>query len=129
MLGIPYARCTSHPISEDTVIDANVINISNFGPGRIVSINITENGEVRCGELMFRIDLYQLRVAQAQAELKIAETARESQHRTVVAEQSNAAVTSVSISRARANLKLEIQILARHKLLLAKGYVSTYLIV
>ncbi len=78
---------------------------------------------------MFRIDLYQLRVAQAQAELKIAETARESQHRTVVAEQSNAAVTSVSISRARANLKLEIQILARHKLLLAKGYVSTYLIV
>lgn len=43
----------------------------------------------------------------------------------MVAEQSNAAVTSESISRARANLKLATQILARHKLLLAKGYVST----
>lgn len=74
---------------------------------------------------MFRIDQYHLRVVQAQAELKIAEAANESQHRTVVAEQSNAAVTSESISRARANLKLATQILARHKLLLAKGYVST----
>lgn len=74
---------------------------------------------------MFRIDQYHLRVVQAQAELKIAEAANESQHRTVVAEQSNAAVTSESISRARANLKLATQILARHKLLLAKSYVST----
>lgn len=116
----------SHPISEDTVIGANVVNVSSSVPGRIVSINVTENGEVRRGEIMFRIDpyLYQLRVAQAQAELKIAEAAWETQHRTVVAEQSNAAVTSEQITRARANLKLATQTLARLQPLLAKGYVT-----
>lgn len=115
-----------HPISEDTVISANVVNVSSSVPGRIVSINVTENGAVRRGEVMFTIDpyLYQLRVEQAQAELKMAEAARDTQHRTVVAEQSNAAITSEQISRARANLKLTTQTLGRLQPLLAKGFVT-----
>lgn len=115
-----------HPMSEDTVIGSNVVNVSSSVPGRIVSMNVTENGTVRRGEVMFTIDpyLYQLRVEQAQAELKMAEAAWDTQHRTVVAEQSNAAITSEQIRRARANLKLATQTLARLQPLLAKGYVT-----
>lgn len=115
-----------HPMSEDTVIGSNVVNVSSSVPGRIVSMNVTENDTVRRGEVMFTIDpyLYQLRVEQAQAELKMAEAAWDTQHRTVVAEQSNAAISSEQIRRARANLKLATQTLARLQPLLAKGYVT-----
>lgn len=115
-----------HPMSEDTVIGANVVNVSSSVPGRIVSIKVTENSAVRRDEVMFTIDpyLYQLRVEQAQAELKMAEAAWDTQHRTVVAEQSNAAISGEQIIRARANLKLATQTLARLQPLLAKGYVT-----
>ncbi|EKT1238135.1 multidrug transporter subunit MdtN [Escherichia coli] len=126
-LGWYTVRLNIHnPMSEDTVIGANVVNVSSSVPGRIVSINVTENGSVRRGEVMFTIDpyLYQLRVEQAQAELKIAEAAMDTQLRTVVAEQSNAAITNEQIKRARANLKLATQTLTRLQPLLGKGYVT-----
>ncbi len=115
-----------HPVSEDTVIGADVVHVSSAIPGRIISIKVKENGAIRQGEVMFTIDpyLYQLRVEQARAELKMAEAAWDAQHRTVKAEQSNAAITSDQITRARANLQLASQTLARLQPLLAKGYVT-----
>lgn len=115
-----------NPLSEDAVIGANVVNVSSAVPGRIVSINVRENSAVRRGEVMFTIDpyLYRLRVEQARAELKMAEAASNTQNRNVVAEQSNAAITIQQINRARANLKLATQTLARLQPLLGKGYVT-----
>lgn len=115
-----------HPASEDTVISASVVNVSSGVAGRIVAINVKENAAVRMGEVMFTIDpyLYRLRVEQAQAELKMAEAAWDTQHRTIVAEQSNAAMTDEQVIRARANLKLATQTLSRLQPLLAKGYVT-----
>lgn len=114
------------PMSEDGVIGANVVNISSEVPGRIISINVKENAMVRRGEVILTIDpeLYRLRVEQAQAELKMAEAAWDTQHRTVVAEQSNAAVSDEQIAKARANLKLATQTLARLQPLLTKGYIT-----
>jgi len=115
-----------NPLSEDAVIGANVVNVSSSVPGRILSINVKENGRVRKGEVLFTLDpyQYQLLVKQAQAEVNMAQAAWDTQHRTVVAEQSNAAITDEQINRARANLKLATQTLARLQPLLAKGYVT-----
>lgn len=115
-----------NPSSDDAEISADVVNVSSAVPGRIISINVKENGRVRRGDVMFTIDpyLYRLRVEQARAELSMAEAARDTQHRTVVAEKSNADITHAQIVRARTNLQLATQTLARLQPMRAKGYVT-----
>lgn len=119
-------QTTLNPLSEDAELGASVVHVAASVPGRIVSLNVAENGKVRRGDLLFTIDptLYRLQVEQAQAELKMAEAARDSQQRTMVAEQSNAAITDEQVVRAQANLKLATQTLARLQPLLPKGYVT-----
>ncbi|WON78909.1 multidrug transporter subunit MdtN [Serratia sp. UGAL515B_01] len=119
-------QTTLNPLSEDAVIGSSVVHITSSVPGRIISLNVQENSKVQKGDLLFTIDpdLYRLRVEQARAEVKIAEAALDTQNRTVLAEQSNAAVTNEQIVRAQANLKLATQTLSRLQPLLAKGYVT-----
>lgn len=115
-----------NPSSDDANIGASIVNVSSMVPGRIASINVKENARVRRGDVLFTIEphLYQLGVDQARAELKMAEAAQTTQHRTVVAEKSNADITNAQIVRARTNLKLATQTLARLQPMLAKGYVT-----
>lgn len=115
-----------NPMSEDAVIGSNLVRISSEVPGRIESIHVTENSRVKKGDLLFTIDpyVYQLQVDQARADLQIAEAAMDTQHRTVIAEQSNSGVTNDQITAARTNLQLATQTLARLKPLEAKGYVT-----
>lgn len=115
-----------HPLTEDTVIGADVVNISSSVPGRISSISVKENDAIQRGEVMFNIDpsLYELRVEQARAELKMAEAALDSQNRTVQAGESNAAISDDQVNRAHANLELAIQTLSRLQPLLARGFVT-----
>jgi len=113
-------------MSEDAVIGSNVVRVSSEVPGRIESINVVENSRVKKGDLLFTIDpyVYRLQVEQARADLKIAEAAMDTQHRTVIAEQSNSGITNDQITAARTNLQLATQTLARLKPLEAKGYVT-----
>ncbi|SCB96979.1 multidrug transporter subunit MdtN [Kosakonia oryziphila] len=115
-----------NPTSTDAEIGANIINVSAPVPGRIISLNVKENGYVHRGDVMFVIDpyLYRLRVDQARAELKIAEAANNTQQRSVLAERSNAEVTNGQITRAKVNLKLATQTLSRLQPMLSKGYVT-----
>ncbi|MCS3430972.1 multidrug transporter subunit MdtN [Klebsiella sp. BIGb0407] len=118
---------SSHnPMSEDAVIGSNVVRVSSEVPGRIESIHVMENSRVKKGDLLFTIDpyVYRLQVEQARADLKIAEAAMDTQHRTVIAEQSNSGITNDQITAARTNLQLATQTLARLKPLEAKGYVT-----
>lgn len=119
-------QTTLNPLAEDAVLGASVVHIATSVPGRINAFNVEENSKVKRGDLLFTIDaeLYRLRVEQARAELKMAEAARDSQQRTVVAEQSNAAISNEQVTRAQANLKLATQTLARLQPLLPKGYVT-----
>ncbi|MDN0120153.1 multidrug transporter subunit MdtN [Yersinia frederiksenii] len=119
-------QTTLNPLAEDAELGASVVHVSSSVPGRIISLNVEENSKVQRGDLLFSIepDLYRFRVEQAQAELKMAQAAQDTQQRTVVAEQSNAAITDEQIVRARANLKLATQTLARLQPLLPKGYVT-----
>lgn len=119
-------QSTLNPSSQDTIIGASVVNVSSSVPGRIQTINVKENGKVKRGDVMFTIDpwLYRLQVEQAKAEVQMAQAAWDTQHRTMVAEQSNAAITDEQVIRARANLQLATQTLARLQPMLAKGYVT-----
>lgn len=115
-----------NPLSEDAVLNANIVNISSSVPGRIITLNAVENGRVKKGDVLFTLDpyIYQLAVDQARADLEIAEATMSTQHRTVVAERSNSGITQDQISSAQANLNLATQTLARLQPLEAKGYVT-----
>lgn len=119
-------RAETNPLSEDAVLTANIVNIASTVPGRIVTLEVTENQKVAKGDLLFVIDPvpYRLAVEQARADLMIAEAARDSQKRTISAEQSNAVVADQQVIRARTNLALAEQTLARLLPLLSKGYVT-----
>lgn len=119
-------RAESNPLSEDAVLTANIVNIASTVPGRIVTLEVAENQKVAKGDLLFAIDPvpYRLAVEQARADLMIAEAARDSQKRTISAEQSNAVVADQQVTRARTNLALAEQTLARLLPLLPKGYVT-----
>ncbi|MCB4767875.1 multidrug transporter subunit MdtN [Ancylobacter sp. Lp-2] len=114
------------PLSEDAVLTANVVNIASTVPGRIVTLAVAENQKVAKGDLLFTVDPepYRLAAAQARADLRIAEATRDGQRRTIAAEQSNAAIAGEQITRARTNLALAEQTLARLTPLLPKGYVT-----
>ncbi|WP_431222813.1 multidrug transporter subunit MdtN [Serratia sp. L9] len=124
--GLSWRKTALNPLSEDAELGASVVHIASSVPGQIVAINVQENGKVKRGDLLFALDplVYRLRVEQAQAEVKMAEAALDTQQRTRVAEQSNAAISDEQIKRAQANLKLATQTLARLQPLLPKGYVT-----
>ncbi len=115
-----------NPLSEDAILTANIVHVASTVPGRIAAMAVTENQKVAKGELLFTIDPepFRLAVEQARADLRIAEAARDAQRRTISAEQSNAAIATEQVTRARANLSLAEQTLARLTPLLRNGYVT-----
>ena len=126
-LGWQYmVRSESNPMSDDTVLQANLVNVSSTVPGRIVELNVAENSRVRRGDLLFSIDPvpYQLAVDQARADLEMAKAALSTQERTIVAETSNDEVAAEQAARARTNLELATQTLDRLTALRPKGYVT-----
>ncbi len=115
-----------NPLSEDAVLTASIVHVASSVPGRIVTMAVAENQKVAKGELLFAIDPepFRLAVEQARADLRIAEAARDAQQRTISAEQSNAAIATEQVTRARTNLALAEQTLARLTPLLRPGYVT-----
>ncbi|VFS45928.1 Inner membrane protein yiaV precursor [Budvicia aquatica] len=124
---ISLRQTTLNPLSEDAELGASVVHVAASVPGRIASLNVRENGKVRRGDLLFTLDpeVYRLRVEQAQAELKMAEATRDTQQRTVVAEQTNAEITNQT---GRSGAGLTSSSPARRwqgcSLVLPKGYVT-----
>ena len=126
-LGWEYLRTSEeNPASEDAVVQANLLNVSSTVPGRIIEIAVKDNARVKKGDLLFAIDPvpYRLAVAQAKADLGIAEAALSAQQRTIRAETSNAAIAVEQASRAQVNLDLATQPLDRLTALRPKGYVT-----
>ncbi|SHG99674.1 membrane fusion protein, multidrug efflux system [Kaistia soli DSM 19436] len=127
VLGRDYLeRADRNPLSQDAVLTANVARIASAVPGRIARIGVTENGSVRKGDLLLALEAepYSLAVAQARADLAIAEAGLADQQRTEAAERSNAVIASEQVTRAEQNLSLATQTLARLQQLRPKGYVS-----
>jgi multidrug efflux system membrane fusion protein len=115
------------PSTDDATIDADVIHVAAAVGGRIISIPVAENDHVAAGQILFQIDPvpYQLAVAQAQAELDLAEAALATQQRTVSTQRSVATIAGDQIGRATANLALATRTVERLRPLAASGYVPT----
>jgi multidrug efflux system membrane fusion protein len=119
-------QADENPLSEDAVLTASIVNIASSVPGRVSAIAVAEDQKVSKGELLFEIDpvSFRLAVDQARADLRMAEAARNAQHRSINAEESNAAIAADQVVRARTNLTLAEQSLARLTPLLRNGYVT-----
>jgi membrane fusion protein, multidrug efflux system len=120
-------RSEMRPTTDDASIDADVVHIAAEVGGRIVSIPVEENTQVRQGDLLFQIDPvpYQLAVDQARANLAVAKAALETQRRFVSTQKSTAVVAGDRIRSAEANLDLATRTVERLRPLAGKGYVPT----
>ena len=126
-VGWSYYRATQHnPTSDDASIDADVVHMAASVGGRIVELPVQENQLVRKDEVVFRIDPepYRLRLEAALAEVKAGEGLLASQTRAVATERANVEIADQQVVRARSNLELATNTLARIKPLHPKGYVS-----
>src|SRR5699024_9214644 len=104
IIGLTYRHILiKNPLSEDAIIDADVVHISTPVPGRVEAFYVKENGRVRKGDLLFKLDptVYELRVEQAEAELAVALAGLDARERQLQAEQSNADIANEQIARAQ----------------------------
>jgi len=114
------------PRTDAVEIDAPLIHISPTTPGRVVNVGVAENAAVKRGDVLFEVDPapYRLRVDLAKAEVEAAQSEVDQGGRNIAGERANATVADEQIRRARDNLALAEQSLARLTPLLPKGYVT-----
>jgi multidrug efflux system membrane fusion protein len=124
---VAYAisRTSRFPSTDDATIDADVVHVASPVGGRILKLAVTENQHVAKGDLLFEIDPvpYRLAVAQAQADVELARAALDTRRRTVIGEQSAAAIASDQTRRATHNYDLAARTVTRLSPLAAQGYV------
>lgn len=113
-------------LSEDAVLQANVVHISPAIPGKLTELLVTEGARVQRGDVLFRLerDFYEWRVQQTLAELAIAEAALNTRGRVVKAESANAVIAQEQITRAQTNLALTKRTVERLRPLVAQGYAT-----
>ncbi|XAZ21229.1 biotin/lipoyl-binding protein (plasmid) [Sinorhizobium sp. B11] len=110
-----YQHSVTNPLSDDAILTADTVNVASQVTGQINQLSVTENQKVQRGDLLITIDPlpYQLAVDQAQADLRVAEAARDTQARNIGGQQSSAQVATEQITRAQEDLDLAEQSLAR----------------
>jgi multidrug efflux system membrane fusion protein len=115
----------SHPSTDDATIDADVVHVAPAVGGRIINIAVTENSTVSKGDLLFQIDPlpYRLAVAQAEADLALAEAELDTRRRVLATERSNAAIAEEQAKRAWTNGKLAARTVERLGPLADRGFV------
>lgn len=125
--GYALHRGALRPSTEDASIDADVVHVAAAVGGRITDIPVAENMPVAKGDLLFQIDPspYRSAVAQAQADLDLAEATVGTQRRALSTQRSAATVAGDQVARAVANLELAKRTVERLRPLADKGYVPT----
>jgi multidrug efflux system membrane fusion protein len=120
-----WHRDAVHPSTDDATIDAEVVHVAPAVGGRIINIAVAENAGVSRGDLLFQIDPlpFQLTVAQAEADLAIAEAELDTRRRVLFSERSNATIASDQIRRALTNSELAARTVTRLGPLADRGFV------
>jgi membrane fusion protein, multidrug efflux system len=113
------------PTSSDSSIDADVVHAAALVGGRIIELAVSENMRVRKGDLLFQIDPlpYRLAVAQAEAELGLAEAQLATLRRVISTQRSTATITDDETRNAQDNHDLAKRTAARLRPLAVHGYV------
>jgi multidrug efflux system membrane fusion protein len=116
-----------HPTTDDATIDADVVHVAAAVGGRIINIAVAENSKVSKGAVLFQIDPFPYRqaVAQAEAELGLAEAELDSRRRVLSTEKSNAAIAREQARRAQTNGALAARTVERLGPLAKQGFVPT----
>jgi len=130
VLGAAIALYTLHeshvyPTTDDASIDADVVHVAAAVGGRILEIPVAENTRVAKGDLLFQIDPvpYRLAVAQAEADLQLAEAQLETQRRVISTQRSTASIADQETKNASENHALAKRTASRLRPLAANGYV------
>jgi membrane fusion protein, multidrug efflux system len=130
-LSVALAAYAAHdsntrPTTSDSSLDADVVHIAAAVGGRVLEIAVTENARVAKGDLLFQLDRvpYQLAVAQAEADLHIAEAQLETQRRVLATQTSTAVIAGNETRNAEENHDLARRTAGRLRPLAASGYVS-----
>jgi multidrug efflux system membrane fusion protein len=120
-------RNAVRPWTDAASIDADVVHVAAAIGGRIIEIPVAENALVSKGDLLFQIDPvpHRIAVAQAEADLAIAEASLDTQERLLSTQRSAAKVAAEQIQRAETNLELAKRTVERLTPLAQKGYVPT----
>jgi multidrug efflux system membrane fusion protein len=115
------------PWTDAVSIDADVVHVAAAIGGRIIEIPVTENALVAKGDVLFQIDPvpHRIAVAQAEADLAVAEASLDTQERLLSTQRSAAKVADEQVQRAETNLDLAKRTVERLTPLAAKGYVPT----
>jgi membrane fusion protein, multidrug efflux system len=125
MLVIILARAMRNPSTDAASIDADVVHVASEVGGRVIKLGVSENAEVKRGDLLFQIDPepYRDAVAQARADLALAEATLETQRRYVSTQNSNATIAAEQTRKASDNAKLAQRTVDRLRPLAADGYI------
>ena len=119
-------RLNRQPRTNDGYLFADRAGLAPDVSGRIVSLNVRDNQRVRKGDLLLQIDPepFELRLRQARDQVAALQAQIDLTTRQVASQTSGADAATTQIGRARAQLALASDTLARLLPLLDKGYVT-----
>ncbi|OCP02722.1 MULTISPECIES: multidrug transporter subunit MdtN [unclassified Ensifer] len=114
------------PRTDVAEVDAPTVAIAASVPGKVISVDVHNNASVKKGDVLFRLDPepYRLRLEQARAELRAAQSEVAQGERNLDLERANADVADRQIARARNNARLARQTQERLEPLLPKRFVT-----
>jgi multidrug efflux system membrane fusion protein len=118
-------RLDRQPRTHDAFLFADRAGLAPEVSGRIVSLNVRDNQRVSKGDTLVQIDPepFELRLHQARAQVRALQAQIDLTTRQVASQTSGADAATTQVGRARAQLALASDTLARLKPLLRKGYV------
>lgn len=107
------------PSTDDAVMQAYVLNITSYDSGKIIFLNIKNNGFVKQGDVLFKLDPadYLFNLNQAQAALILA-------HTQVKEYSDNVLVAESQVKQAQANLAYQDSHFKALEKLVAQGAIS-----
>lgn len=119
-------RIDSKPTTDDAYVSADTIDVVPEVSGRIVELAVTDNQQVKQGDLLFRIDPrpYEASLAKAEASLAALDKQIMLTQRSVDAQKFAAGSVEATVAKARAAAKQASDTLKRTEPLLAQGFVS-----
>ncbi|MCQ9157115.1 multidrug transporter subunit MdtN [Acidomonas methanolica] len=126
LYGVHVARVDhAHPSTDDGSLDAEVVHVASTVGGRLIDLRVDLNQHVRRGDLLYRLDPrpYELVVAQAAANLALAEAEVANQQRAVGVKEANVVAASQGVLRARADRDLAARTVDRLRPLSASHYI------
>lgn len=126
LFALVVLRVNAQPRTHVAYLYADTTALAPDVGGRIIAIRAHDNQAVRAGELLVEIDPepYELHVRQARAQVAALEAQLSLGGRQVTSQTSGAQAAQTNVVRARTQLKLANETLARLQPMLAPGYVT-----